>query len=189
VYYRYIPALFVCPSWRFNFWLTLNSPNFLLSEWRIYRSIHNKVNDNYIVPYFSDSGDYIRWYKGTLLITKRAFIQYMLSRIKSMSVNKFAFIVIHMLTLINEQWIQFKSEISSKRISKTKRKPCTHLRNYVTLVTDAYHQKVKRLLSATLFEDNKRYLKSNIILIFDIKENEWTYNRQLIYQQIYIMNV
>ena len=32
-------------------------------------------------------------------------------------------------------------------------------------------------------------LKSNIILIFDIKENEWTYNRQLIYQQIYIMNV
>ena len=30
---------------------------------------------------------------------------------------------------------------------------------------------------------------SNIILIFDIKENEWTYNRQLIYQQIYIMNV
>ena len=30
---------------------------------------------------------------------------------------------------------------------------------------------------------------SNIILIFDIKENELTYNRQLIYQQIYIMNV
>ena len=30
---------------------------------------------------------------------------------------------------------------------------------------------------------------SNIILIFDIKENEWTYNRQLIYQQIYITNV
>ena len=30
---------------------------------------------------------------------------------------------------------------------------------------------------------------SNIILIFDIKENEGTYNRQLIYQQIYIMNV
>ena len=30
---------------------------------------------------------------------------------------------------------------------------------------------------------------SNNILIFDIKENEWTYNRQLIYQQIYIMNV
>ena len=28
-----------------------------------------------------------------------------------------------------------------------------------------------------------------IILIFDIKENERTYNRQLIYQQIYIMNV
>ena len=33
------------------------------------------------------------------------------------------------------------------------------------------------------------YIKSNIILIFDIKENERTYNRQLIYQQIYITNV
>ena len=33
------------------------------------------------------------------------------------------------------------------------------------------------------------YIKSNIILIFNIKENERTYNRQLIYQQIYITNV
>ena len=36
---------------------------------------------------------------------------------------------------------------------------------------------------------NKKYIKSNIILIFDIKENEGTYNRQLMYQQIYVMNV
>jgi len=34
-------------------------------------------------------------------------------------------------------------------------------------------------------KEKTRYLT----LIFDIKENEWTYNRQLIYQQIYIMNV
>mgnify|MGYP007133654518 FL=1 len=33
------------------------------------------------------------------------------------------------------------------------------------------------------------YIKSKIILIFNIKENERTYNRQLIYQQIYITNV
>ena len=37
--------------------------------------------------------------------------------------------------------------------------------------------------------DVQANLQSNIIPIFDIKENEWTYNRQLIYQQIYIMNV
>ena len=40
-----------------------------------------------------------------------------------------------------------------------------------------YYEYIKRL--------NLKY----IILIFDIKENEWTYNRQLVYQQIYIMNV
>jgi len=38
-------------------------------------------------------------------------------------------------------------------------------------------------------KERKLRSKSNTMLIFDIKENELTYNRQLIYQQIYIMNV
>jgi len=36
---------------------------------------------------------------------------------------------------------------------------------------------------------NLKSIFGNIILIFDIKENERTYNRQLIYQHIYILNV
>jgi len=38
-------------------------------------------------------------------------------------------------------------------------------------------------------KERKLRSKSNTMLIFDIKENELTYNRQLIYKQIYIMNV
>jgi len=36
---------------------------------------------------------------------------------------------------------------------------------------------------------NKLIFKEASMLIYDIIENEWAYNRQLIYQQIYIMDV
>ena len=79
--------------------------------------------------------------------------------------------------------LMFKGCDSNFEVKCSNFKTCFKWSNYLAL-NNMYYR-----VAFGNYNNNKHKLLSNIILIFGIKENEWTYNRQLIYQQIYIINV